>query len=66
MMGPSFEIIHREFGYCKHLAVLLGVPNSWADFMGLVDYFHTQSIQTSDYSFGVWAHRHDKLRRTTE
>ena len=35
MMGPGFEIKHRECGYCKHLALLLGVPNSWADFIGL-------------------------------
>lgn len=66
MMGPGVEIKHRECGYCKHLALLLGVPNFWADFIGLVDYFLTRSIQASDYSFGVWAYRHDRLRRTTE
>lgn len=52
-MGPGAETKHDECGYCKHLALLVGVPISWADFIGLVDYFHTQSVQTSDYSFGV-------------
>lgn len=66
MMGPGFEMKNRECGYCKHLALLLGVSNSWADVIGPVDYFHTQSVQTSDYSFGVWAYRHDRLRKTTE
>lgn len=53
-MGPGAEIEHHKCGYCNLLALLLGVPNSWADFIGLVDYFHTQSVQTSDCSCCVW------------